>query len=108
MFAALAVCLTQAIGKNVGFLNTVLYSNTGWYRDILSGNNGTYTARTGYDCCTGMGVPIGTKLLAALKTVVPPTPTPVPNPTPVPTTTTHTIVITGTGTVITIDGKTVI
>ena len=119
MWAALAACLTQALGKNVGFLNSTLHSLVGWYRDVLTGNNGTYTARAGYDCCTGMGVPIGTKLLTALQGVAPtpvPTPTPAPvpptpvptPPAPTPTTVTHTIVVTGTGTVITVDGKAVV
>lgn len=116
MWAALAACLSQALGRNVGFLNANLYALTNWYRDITSGNNGTYAAKIGYDCCTGMGVPIGTKLLAALQGVSPaptpaPTPNPVPTPTPVPTpspsTTTRTIVITGTNVVVKIDGKVV-
>jgi kumamolisin len=115
MWAALAACLTQSLGKNVGYLNSALYSLAGWNRDITSGNNGTYSARAGYDCCTGMGVPVGTKLLTALQTVTPtpvPTPTPTPTPTPVPTppaptTTTHTIIVTG-ATSITLDGKTVV
>ena len=114
MWAALAACLTEALGTNVGFLNAALYSLKGWSRDVLIGNNGTYSARASYDCCTGMGVPVGTKLLAALKTIVAtPAPTPTPAPTApdpvttptVPTATTHTIVVTGTGTVITVDGK---
>ena len=101
MWAALVACLSQALGKNVGFINPQLYSLTGWCRDIITGNNGTYVARSGYDCCTGEGVPIGTKLLAALQPA--PTPTPTPTPTPVQT---RTIVITGASSV-TIDGKTV-
>ena len=103
LWAALAACLSQALGKNVGFMNPALYSLAGWQRDITSGNNGVYAARAGYDCCTGMGVPIGTKLLAALQggstPVQPPTPTP-----PAPTATSHTIVVTG-STSITLDGK---
>lgn len=116
MWAALAACLSQALGKNVGFLNANLYSLTGWYRDIVTGSNGTYAARTGYDCCSGMGVPIGAKLLTALQGVSPtptptptpgPTPTPVPTPAPSPSTVTHTIVITGSNVTIKLDGKTV-
>ena len=57
LWAALAACLSQALGKNVGFMNPALYSLAGWQRDITSGNNGVYAARAGYDCCTGMGVP---------------------------------------------------
>lgn len=108
MWAALAVCLSQALGKNVGFINPALYSLTGWSRDIVQGNNGTYAARAGYDCCTGLGVPIGSKLLAALQGPTPPAPVPPPAPTPTPTPTpsSHTLTITG-ATSIALDGKTV-
>jgi kumamolisin len=116
MWAALAAVLSQAIGKPVGFLNTLLYTLKGWNRDITSGNNGTYTARPGYDDCTGNGVPVGDKLLAALKAALnPPAPSPVPTPTPTPTPAptpppvthpTRTIVVVGASSV-TVDGKTV-
>jgi len=102
LWAALAACLSQALGKNVGFINPSLYRLSGWQRDITSGNNGVYTARSGYDCCTGMGVPIGSKLLAALQGAVAP---PV-NPPPVNPPATRTIVVTGASS-ITLDGKTV-
>ena len=121
MWSALAACLTQALGKNVGYINAALYSLTGWNRDIVTGNNGTYAARIGYDCCTGIGVPVGTKLLAALQTITPtptppaptpappppaPTPVPTPPPAPVPVPTTHTIIVTGATSII-LDGKVV-
>ncbi|VVB55276.1 Subtilase family protein [uncultured archaeon] len=98
MWAALAACLSQVVG-NVGFLNPFLYNQGGWARDIVSGNNGTYTSRVGWDACTGNGVPIGTKLLAMLQPTVPPTPPTPPTP---PKPTQHTIVVTGS---ITVDGK---
>lgn len=82
MWAALAACLNQALGRNVGFLNPLIYSLAGWSRDITSGNNGTYVSRAGYDCCTGNGVPIGDKLLVVLG--VPKAPTPPPPITPAP------------------------
>jgi len=34
--------------------------------DISQGDNGGYSAATGWDPCTGLGSPDGTKLLAAL------------------------------------------
>ena len=116
MWAAIAAVLSQALGKNVGLLNPELYQlPAGVMHDITSGNNGTYTAKSGWDCCTGLGTPNVTKLLAALvgtpaptPAPIPPTPTPVPpTPTPVPTTTTRTIVVKGSGVVLTVDGKTV-
>jgi kumamolisin len=111
MWAALACCLSQALGKNVGFLNPQLYALAGWNRDIVSGNNGTFVSRPGYDCCTGVGVPIGSKLLAALQpaVVAPPAPPLVPPPVvppPVvapPAPSVHTLVAAG-GTV-TLDDK---
>jgi subtilase family serine protease len=116
MWAAIAAVLSQALGKNVGLLNPALYAlPAGAMHDITSGNNGTYTAKSGWDCCTGLGTPNVTKLLAALvgtpaptPAPIPPTPTPVPpTPTPVPTTTTRTIVVKGSGVMLTVDGKTV-
>jgi kumamolisin len=57
-------------GKPVGFLNPMLYSmalgSAGALRDIVSGNNGSYGAGPGWDACTGLGSPDGTKLLAQL------------------------------------------
>jgi Predicted protease len=113
MIAALAAVLGQALGKNVGFLPSVLYTlPSGAMRDITSGNNGTYIAKAGFDCCTGQGVPVGTKLLAALTPAPAPVPTPVPTPVPptpvpTPTSTTRTITVTGTSLAVTVDGKTV-
>ena len=110
MWAALAAVLSQALGKNVGLLNPSIYALSGWNRDVVSGSNGTFTARPGYDCCTGQGVPVGEKLLSLLKGTVnppvpvPPPPAPVPPPAPHPTT--RTVVITN-ASHITIDGKTV-
>lgn len=85
MIAALACCLAEKLGKNPGFLNPALYSRKGWQRDITTGNNGTYVAKSGWDACCGNGVPVGAKLLAALSPVVtPPVPTPAPVPPPSP------------------------
>ena len=41
-------------------------TGTGALRDITAGNNGAYTAGQGWDACTGLGSPDGTKLLHAL------------------------------------------
>jgi len=61
--------LNQAIGAPVGFINPLLYSRfaSGVLRDIVSGNNGAYTARAGWDACTGLGSPQGRRLLRALR-----------------------------------------
>jgi kumamolisin len=132
MWAAIAACVSAAIGKNVGFLNPFLYAlpaTSGALRDIPKGNNGTYIARVGWDACTGLGVPVVSALITALNAAptppapvppapVPPAPTPptppapkppVPVPPapvpPAPTPVTRTIVVQGTGIVITVDGK---
>jgi kumamolisin len=108
MWAAIAAYLSATLGANVGNLSAAIYAlAAGAMRDITSGNNGTYVAKSGYDCCTGLGVPVVTKLLGSLQPVPVPTPTP-PTPTPTPTPpTTRTIVVTGTGIGVTVDGKSV-
>jgi kumamolisin len=37
------------------------------FNDIITGNNGAYSAGPGWDACTGLGSPDGTALLARLK-----------------------------------------
>jgi kumamolisin len=70
LWAGLVALLNQALGKPVGFLNPNLYGpvqQAGSFRDITSGNNGAYSAGTGWDACTGWGVADGAKVLAALQ-----------------------------------------
>ena len=112
MWAAIAAYLAASLGHSNGDLSAILYAlPAGAMRDITSGNNGTYVAKAGYDCCTGLGAPVVSKLLAALQPQ--PVPVPVPTPTPPPPapaptpTSTRTIVVTGTGLGVTVDGKTV-
>jgi kumamolisin len=69
LWAGLIALLNQKLPQHVGWLNPLLYGplvGTGAMRDITSGDNGGYTARPGWDACTGWGVPDGKKLLAAL------------------------------------------
>jgi len=69
LWAALIARLNQSLGKPVGFLNPTIYglpATSGVFRDVTSGNNGAYTAGTGWDACSGLGVADGTKLLSAL------------------------------------------
>lgn len=105
--AALAVCLSQASGKNVGALHATLYGSSGLCFEVSQGNNGTYVAKVGYDCCTGVGVPLYDRVLAALQPVPSPqpAPTPSPAPTPAPTHSKRTIVVEGDSVTVTIDGK---
>ncbi len=78
MWAGLIALLNQNLGKNLGFCTPLLYQHIATFKDINNGNNGTYIAKAGYDCCTGLGSPNGIKLLTALKGITPPPPPPPP------------------------------
>ncbi len=69
LWAGLLARINQSLGKNVGFLNPLLYASKAEssFHDITSGNNGAYSAGQSWDPCTGLGTPDGTALLAALK-----------------------------------------
>jgi len=68
MWAALIARLNQGLNARCGFLNDVLYTKfaSKVLRDIVTGNNGAYSAATGWDGCTGLGVPGGATLLQKL------------------------------------------
>jgi kumamolisin len=72
LWAALAARLVQSLGEPLGLLQSALYAGVepgelvAGMRDITEGNNGAYSAGPGWDACTGLGVPIGTALLARL------------------------------------------
>jgi len=69
LWAGLIALMNQKLGKPVGYLNPLLYGSVvgkGAFRDIVSGNNGSYSAAAGWDPCTGWGSPVGSKLLKAL------------------------------------------
>ncbi len=73
LWAALIALMNQHLKAPAGYLNPVIYGPlTGGpikgFRDIVSGNNGAYTAGPGWDACTGLGSPDGTALQAALAT----------------------------------------
>jgi kumamolisin len=67
LWAALIALFGQATGKRFGQIQPLLYSRTTGFRDVISGNNGTYQAATGWDPCTGLGSPDGTALLTAIE-----------------------------------------
>jgi kumamolisin len=72
LWAGLIALLNQKLGKPLGFINPRLYAGVGTgFRDITSGNNGAFAAGPGWDACTGLGVPDGQKLLAALQLPAP-------------------------------------
>jgi len=69
LWAGLIALINEQLGKSVGFINPLLYSQVaegGGLRDITSGNNGAYKAGTGWDPCTGLGSPDGTTLAGLL------------------------------------------
>lgn len=74
-WAALIARLNQALqrhtpGARCGYLNSQLYqlaaSANPPFRPILKGANGGYAAAPGWNPCTGLGSPIGERLLARL------------------------------------------
>lgn len=83
LMASLIALLCAATGRRFGLINPLFYG--AWataFRDIVSGNNGGFAAGVGYDFDTGIGVPIGTKVLAAIQGGAPPVVNP---PAPPPT-----------------------
>ena len=70
LWAGLIALMNQKLPQPVGYLNPLIYGSLagkGLFHDITQGNNGAYTARAGWDACTGWGSPIGQALLAALE-----------------------------------------
>ncbi len=69
LISGLTARLNQQAGKAVGLLNPLLYQQgeaAGVFHDVTQGNNGAYAAAAGWDACTGLGSPDGTKLLGVL------------------------------------------
>ena len=72
LWAALVARMVQATGRPLGPLAPRLYAGTDagevapGFRDVTVGGNGSFRAGPGWDACTGLGVPVGTALLAAL------------------------------------------
>jgi kumamolisin len=72
LWAGLLALINQQRGSSVGYINPFLYQNyqqlsqNKALRDVTSGNNGSYSAKAGWDACTGLGTPDGSLLLNAL------------------------------------------
>jgi kumamolisin len=70
LWAALAARLNQRLGAPIGFFSPLLYGERQKVlRDVTDGNNGRFQARAGWNPCTGLGVPLGGALEAALREV---------------------------------------
>jgi kumamolisin len=80
LWAGLIALLNQGLGRNLGFINPVLYSKigpSGALRAVTKGDNGIhgvegYSAGPGWNAVTGWGTPDGRKLLEAFRTVASP------------------------------------
>ncbi len=72
LWAGLIARLAQATGKKFGLLQPLIYAgalpgtDVPGFNDIVSGNNGAYSAGPGWDPCTGLGSPDGQALLSRL------------------------------------------
>jgi kumamolisin len=68
LWASLIARLNEGLNARCGFINPTLYAKcaTGVLNDIVTGNNGAYSAGPGWDACTGLGTPNGEQLLSAL------------------------------------------
>ena len=71
LWAGLIAVANAQNGKSAGFIQPAIYAAKGKaaFNDITSGTNYTGTpvgfkAGPGWDACTGLGTPIGTKLIA--------------------------------------------
>lgn len=85
-WAALTAVLSQKLGRRAGFFIPLLYANAGAgaTNDVVAGDNTVFgvtgfSAKAGWDACTGIGSPDGEKLLSLLlgsaAPVAAPTPT---------------------------------
>jgi len=72
LWAGLITLINQSLGHRAGFINPILYANPKALNDITVGNNRVgaqnvgFDAAAGWDACTGLGSPNGSKVLAAL------------------------------------------
>ncbi|MHB8571887.1 MAG: S53 family peptidase [Candidatus Dormibacteria bacterium] len=67
LWAALLARVNQARGSGSGFINPALYgAHPAVCNDVSQGGNGAWSARIGWDPCTGLGSPNGPRLLSLL------------------------------------------
>lgn len=69
LYAGLLALANQQNGRSAGFINPILYAAKAKtaFRDITQGNNGNFSAGTGWDPCTGLGSPIAPQFINAVK-----------------------------------------
>jgi len=68
LWAGLIALNNQQNGKSAGFIQPQIYAAkaASAFHDIVSGNNGAFSAGPGWDACSGLGSPIGSKIIALL------------------------------------------
>ena len=69
LWAGLIALANAQNGRSAGFLQPQIYAAKAQsaFRDITSGNNGSFSAGPGWDACTGLGSPIAAQLIPAVK-----------------------------------------
>jgi kumamolisin len=69
LWAGLIAIANKQNGTPAGFIQPALYAAKikGIFRDILKGNNGSFSAAPGWDACTGLGSPVAPKVISAIK-----------------------------------------
>lgn len=65
LYSALTARINELNGRRCGFWNNKIYKHPQYFWDIKSGNNDGYSAKKGYDPCTGLGVADGTLIANA-------------------------------------------
>jgi kumamolisin len=66
LWAGLTALISQRNGGPISDVHAALYANPAAFRDVTSGDNDGYSAGPGWDACTGLGSPDGTKLTSVL------------------------------------------
>ncbi|HEU5340677.1 S53 family peptidase [Edaphobacter sp.] len=69
LWAGLIAVANAQNGKSAGLLQPSIYAAKAKvaFRDITSGNNGAFSAGPGWDACTGLGSPVASRVIAAVK-----------------------------------------
>jgi kumamolisin len=67
LWAGLIARINSKRGRPVGLVNPTLYGASAELHDITVGNNGDFAASRGWDACTGLGSPDGSKIAALLE-----------------------------------------
>jgi len=68
LWAGLVAVANQQLGTQVGFIQPAIYAAkaVSAFNDITQGNNGAFSAGSGWDACAGLGSPIASKLIPLL------------------------------------------